>query len=100
MASARLSMVLPMRVESAVRFIIKEEVTQLEVGVQMNWAFEKTEEHFELLLIDILRYVLAQPQEFPSKQGIFLLEWLFFRSCSNNVLFELWKSELFHPCFC
>jgi hypothetical protein len=36
----------------------------------------------------------------PGKQGIYLLEWLFYRSCSNNILFEFWKSELFHPCFC
>lgn len=60
-ASVRLSMVLPMRVEATLRFIIKEEISQLEIGVQMNWAFGRNDTHFELLLIDILRYILAQP---------------------------------------
>jgi hypothetical protein len=54
-----------------------------------------------LLQIDILRYILAlPPQELPPRQSICLLEWLFYRSCNNNILFEFWKSELFHPCFC
>lgn len=28
-----------------------------------------------------------------------ILEWLFYRVCSNNILFEMWKDELFFSCF-
>lgn len=38
--------------------------------------------------MDILRYILAlPPDDIPIKVCLDILEWLFYRVCSNNVLF-------------
>lgn len=53
-----------------------------------------------VLILDILRYVLClASEELPIKECMYILEWLFYRVCSNNLLCELWKDELFFPCF-
>jgi len=50
--------------------------------------------------MDILRYLLALPsEEFPLREGLHIIEWLFYRVAPNNLLAELWKDELFYPCF-
>jgi hypothetical protein len=55
-------------------------------------VFGSTPEHSALLVMDILRYLLALPvEEFPMREGTYVIEWLFYRVAPNNLLAELWK---------
>lgn len=52
------------------------------------------------MCIDILDYVLYIPKEqYELLQKMHLLDWLLHKCCSNNVLFELWRGELFSMWF-
>jgi hypothetical protein len=77
-----------MKVETTLLFIVREQISKIEIKLQLDWTFEQANEHTLLVVMDILRYILALPvEELPMKDCLTLLEWLFYRICSNNILF-------------
>lgn len=99
-ASMRLSAVLPIKIQTTLLFILRENITKTEIKIQLNWILASNGQFSLFIIPDILRYLLAlPPEELTINQSLYIFEELFYRVCTNSILFEMLKDELFFSCF-
>ena len=98
--TSRLAVVLSIKIEATTNFILQEGLSKAETEMQLNWVMGRPEQTHQMLVLDLLRYMLSLPsQSTPLQTVMHVLDWLLHRASKHHVFLEQFKQELFYPCF-